>query len=67
MPKPPVPVSVSLPVPDEGGQVAGKLLLAGGHGRGPGPERGEALPGMDTADALGTGQEMSDSQQPLKP
>lgn len=60
------PVPVSLPVPDQGGQVAGELLLAGRHGGGPGPEGREALPGMDTADALGTGQERSDSNKPLK-
>lgn len=61
-PKPPVPVS--LPVPDQGGQVAGELLLAGRDCGGPGPEGGEALPGMDTANALGTGQGMSDSSNP---
>lgn len=56
----PVPVAVSLPVPDEGGQVAGELLLAGRHRGGPGPEGGQALPGVHAADALGTGQDMSD-------
>lgn len=52
---------MSLPVPDQGGQVAVELLVAGGDRGGPGPEGGEALPGVDTADALGTGQGMSDS------
>lgn len=48
----PSPCPVSLPVPDQGGQVAGELLLAGRHRGGPGPEGGEALPGVDAADAL---------------
>lgn len=57
---------MSLPVPDQGGQVAGELLLAGRHRGGPGPECREALPGMDAADALGTGQQVSDSNKPFE-
>lgn len=58
----PVPVPMSLPVPDEGGQVAGELLLTGRDRGGPGPEGGEALPGMDTADALETGHGRNESK-----